>query len=228
MYGDICSIILQIQNNYTINIIWVYSPDQSRANPSHYYPGYSYVDIVALDVYTDDPNSVKSYDEMLTLNKPFALAEVGPSTTNGGFDYTRWLTAMQSKFPGVADFLAWNDGWSPIKNQNVWALFNNQLVINRGKLNLGDGATSSASGGVLYNFSNGVGQWQGTNVTGGPEQSNEFVFQSTDSLKLDINLSQGRRYALYNQQQTSFQVSERKRLTLENVQLHGVLLIMVY
>ncbi|CAF4984528.1 unnamed protein product, partial [Rotaria socialis] len=154
MYGDICSIILQIQNNYTINIIWVYSPDQSRANPSHYYPGYSYVDIVALDVYTDDPNSVKSYDEMLTLNKPFALAEVGPSTTNGGFDYTRWLTAMQSKFPGVADFLAWNDGWSPIKNQNVWALFNNQLVINRGKLNLGDGATSSASGGVLYNFSN--------------------------------------------------------------------------
>ncbi|CAF4798796.1 unnamed protein product, partial [Rotaria socialis] len=102
-------------------------------------------------------------------------------------------------------FLAWNDGWSPIKNQNVWALFNNQLVINRGKLNLGDGATSSASGGVLYNFSNGVGQWQGTNVTGGPEQSNEFVFQSTDSLKLDINLSQGRRYALYNQQQTSFQ-----------------------
>jgi mannan endo-1,4-beta-mannosidase len=37
------------------NIIWVFSPDQSRANPSRYYPGDAYVDIVALDVYTDDP-----------------------------------------------------------------------------------------------------------------------------------------------------------------------------
>ena len=37
------------------NILWVFSPDQSRANPSRYYPGDSYVDIVALDVYTDDP-----------------------------------------------------------------------------------------------------------------------------------------------------------------------------
>lgn len=37
------------------NILWVYSPDQSRPNPSVYYPGDAYVDIVALDVYTDDP-----------------------------------------------------------------------------------------------------------------------------------------------------------------------------
>jgi mannan endo-1,4-beta-mannosidase len=37
------------------NILWVYSPDQSRAEPSKYYPGDSYVDIVGLDVYTDNP-----------------------------------------------------------------------------------------------------------------------------------------------------------------------------
>ncbi len=37
------------------NILWVYSPDQSRTNPSMYYPGDSYVDIVALDVYIDNP-----------------------------------------------------------------------------------------------------------------------------------------------------------------------------
>jgi len=37
------------------NILWVYSPDQSRAEVSQYYPGDSYVDIVALDVYTDNP-----------------------------------------------------------------------------------------------------------------------------------------------------------------------------
>jgi mannan endo-1,4-beta-mannosidase len=37
------------------NILWVYSPDQSRANRTTYYPGSSYVDIAALDVYVDDP-----------------------------------------------------------------------------------------------------------------------------------------------------------------------------
>jgi mannan endo-1,4-beta-mannosidase len=33
---------------------------------------------------------MNGYYEMLNLNKPFALAEVGPSTTDGQFDYTRW------------------------------------------------------------------------------------------------------------------------------------------
>jgi beta-mannanase len=37
------------------NILWVYSPDQSREEPSKYYPGDSYVDIVGLDAYTDNP-----------------------------------------------------------------------------------------------------------------------------------------------------------------------------
>lgn len=37
------------------NVLWVYSPDHSRGNRLAYYPGAAYVDIVALDVYTDDP-----------------------------------------------------------------------------------------------------------------------------------------------------------------------------
>ena len=37
------------------NILWIYSPDQGAPNPSMYYPGDNYVDIVGLDVYTDDP-----------------------------------------------------------------------------------------------------------------------------------------------------------------------------
>lgn len=39
------------------NILWVYSPDHGRGNRLAYYPGSAYVDIVALDVYTDDPVS---------------------------------------------------------------------------------------------------------------------------------------------------------------------------
>ncbi len=37
------------------NLLWIYSPDQGPGNYSMYYPGDDYVDIVALDVYVDDP-----------------------------------------------------------------------------------------------------------------------------------------------------------------------------
>ena len=37
------------------NILWVYSPDQSRGNRTAFYPGSAYVDIVALDAYVDNP-----------------------------------------------------------------------------------------------------------------------------------------------------------------------------
>lgn len=33
---------------------------------------------------------MNGYDEMISLNKTFALGEVGPSTVNGQFEYTRW------------------------------------------------------------------------------------------------------------------------------------------
>ncbi|CAF0810270.1 unnamed protein product [Rotaria sordida] len=193
------------------NILWVYSPDQSRRSPSSYYPGDSYVDIVALDVYTDDPNSMNGYNEMLNLNKPFALGEVGPSTTNGQFDYNRWITTIQSRFPRVAYFLAWNDGWSPIRNQNAYTFFNHQRVINRGKININDNTTPSGST-ILYNFFNGIGEWRGSNIIGGPWQSDEFIFQSTNSLKMDIQLTQSGHYMLYTQQKPTFKVNGHKRL----------------
>lgn len=37
------------------NLLWVYSPDQGPGNYTLFYPGNDYVDIVALDVYVDDP-----------------------------------------------------------------------------------------------------------------------------------------------------------------------------
>jgi mannan endo-1,4-beta-mannosidase len=33
---------------------------------------------------------MNGYNEMVNLNKPFALGEVGPGTTNGQFDYIKW------------------------------------------------------------------------------------------------------------------------------------------
>lgn len=90
------------------NLLWVYSPFADRGNRSAYYPGDSYVDIVVLDAYADEPvrpmsrsptercvilstqATMPGYDEMLAFNKPFALGEIGPTTTNGSFDYMRW------------------------------------------------------------------------------------------------------------------------------------------
>ena len=37
------------------NLLWVYAPDQSASNSSMYYPGDDYVDIIALNIYVDDP-----------------------------------------------------------------------------------------------------------------------------------------------------------------------------
>ncbi len=37
------------------NLLWVYAPGYAATNVSLYYPGDDYVDIVALDVYVDDP-----------------------------------------------------------------------------------------------------------------------------------------------------------------------------
>jgi beta-mannanase len=48
------------------NLLWIYAPDQSASNPSIYYPGDNYVDIVALDVYIDDP---VFYSNLVLLEK---------------------------------------------------------------------------------------------------------------------------------------------------------------
>jgi mannan endo-1,4-beta-mannosidase len=121
------------------------------------------------------------------------------------------ITTIQSKFPQVSYFVAWNDGWSPIRNKNAYAFFNNPRIINRGQIDSVDQTTSSTST-ILYNFSNGIAEWKGSNIVDGPWQSNEFVFKSTDSLKADIQLTAGGQYTLYTQQQPNFEISGRKQL----------------
>ena len=129
------------------------------------------------------------------------------------------------KFPRTAYFFAWNDGWSPIRNQNANAFFNNQRVINRAQINLASTGGSVAStpstpttpskpsATVLQNFSNGIGQWKGTNIAGGPWRTNEVVVSSTDSLKADVQLSAGKQYLLFTQEKSTIGLGGRKKLT---------------
>ncbi|XP_014289360.1 mannan endo-1,4-beta-mannosidase [Halyomorpha halys] len=116
------------------NLLWVWSPDHSRQYKTDYYPGNNFVDIVGLDAYTDNPDNINGYDEITRLGKPFALAEVGPSTTNGQFDYNWFINSIVSKYPKTVYFMPWNAGWSPVKNKNAWGAYNNAKVVNLGGL----------------------------------------------------------------------------------------------
>lgn len=114
------------------NLLWVYAPDANRQDKTGFYPGDAYVDIAGLDMYLDNPANLSGYDEMLRLNKPFALTEVGPSTTNQQFDYARLVSIIKSNFPKTVYFLPWNNVWSPVKNLNASAAYNDSSVVNRG------------------------------------------------------------------------------------------------
>ena len=133
------------------------------------------------------------------------------------YDDSCRLSAIQSRFPRVAYFLAWNDDWAPIRNQNANSFYNNPRVVNRGQIgsNNNGGATTSSGSTILYNFSNGVGQWKGTNLAAGPWQSNELVVKSTDSLKADVRLASGKTYTLFTQEASTIKLSGRKRLTAQ-------------
>ncbi|MCZ8517898.1 MULTISPECIES: glycosyl hydrolase [Paenibacillus] len=179
------------------NLIWVYAPDFSRGNRTAYYPGASYVDIVGLDAYDDNPESaVTGYDELVALGKPFALTEIGPDTF-GSFDYTKWLNAIKTKFPKTVYFFAWNDNWAPHRNQNASTLFNDSWTVNRGEITLSSitesggstpGTTNPGTAAALYTFEGSTESWAGTNLAGGPWVTSEWKASGSSSLKADVNL----------------------------------------
>jgi mannan endo-1,4-beta-mannosidase len=131
------------------NLIWVYAPnkdwgDRKWMKPvDYFYPGDAYVDIVALDLYSNDFDNLLSpdYEVLLKYGKPLALAEAGPSGsyTGGQFDNMRYLNA-KSKYPKFSYFMCWMD-WndvtvSIIRNANAPQLLNNEHAITADKLSL--------------------------------------------------------------------------------------------
>ncbi len=68
------------------DLLWVYSANRNHegsasSDPTRYYPGDDFVDLVALDIYDDDladaPPCKPGYEAMLRLGKPFAISEYG-------------------------------------------------------------------------------------------------------------------------------------------------------
>ncbi|MBO2944375.1 beta-mannosidase [Paenibacillus sp. F411] len=177
------------------NLLWVYAASQSRDNKLLYYPGAAYVDIVGMDAYLDDPVTAEGYTELLSLRKPFAFAEIGPGTVNNSFDYTKWINAINERYPEAIYFLTWDKGWSPVNNLNASAFMNNASVVNRGEVTL----TSITESVNKFDFESGTLGWTGTNLTGSPSTDTTFKVNGNNSLKGNITLTGGSQYSLrYN------------------------------
>ena len=134
------------------NLLWVYSPNVSYGDKyttatDYYYPGGEYVDVVALDWYTDtvdDLNSNGSYDKLVALGKPFGISEFGPKKQRAGsFDNLLIVKALTEGPWRSAFFVYWNswdsqkDGYRHIAimdNKNAQELMSHPQVINRDKI----------------------------------------------------------------------------------------------
>jgi mannan endo-1,4-beta-mannosidase len=133
------------------NLLWVYAPvvlDQApkRKPPLYYYPGNSYVDIVAPDIYNDDlakTNIPKYRDSLKALGKPIAFGEFGPSNATAEartYDYRNLINDIRNHIPEVCYVLAWagpsNDGryWAYIYHQHYKEFLNDPWIIDRSEL----------------------------------------------------------------------------------------------
>ena len=134
------------------NLLWVYSHNVSYGNKytmetDYCYPGAEYVDIVALDWYTDtvdNLNANNSYDDLTALGKPFGIGEFGPlKRRDGSFDNLTLLKAL-TEGPWRAAFFVYWDSWDSKKdgychvaimdNANAKELMNHPQTLNKGDI----------------------------------------------------------------------------------------------
>jgi len=127
------------------NILWVYSPNfqESAEQKSviYYYPGDNYVDIVALDYYSDNLDQInqnQSLDLLKTLNKPIGIAEIGSkSIRDGSFDNLNYLGLKNLE--GISYFLVWHsypkNKVSLFDNLNHQQLLSDSSIISLDEIN---------------------------------------------------------------------------------------------
>jgi mannan endo-1,4-beta-mannosidase len=130
------------------NLLWAWAPVRQRGETSdytRYYPGAQFVDVVGIDLYADDFTSandgmINGYNQLLGLNKVFAITEFGPY---GGelppynyYDYMRFLNQVKSTLPRAAYWTSWSGPWSPVGQLNANALLNDSWVANRDEIHL--------------------------------------------------------------------------------------------
>jgi len=125
------------------NLIWIYSPNMG-SGVDRYFPGDAFADMAGLDAYTDfvDTQHIEGWDRLVKLDKPAGLAEFGPHGAHsppGDYDYTRFGAGLARSFPQASYFMAWNEKWSPVRNQKAREFFADPAIVTRDDLPAGLG-----------------------------------------------------------------------------------------
>ena len=118
------------------NLLWVYSAGEGQFhNPTDFcYPGNEFVDIVGIDLYRDDLSGLQSQDfqNLIDLNKVFAITEFGPDIPNdpANYDYTVVHSFIKNNYPEVAYLHAWHS-WQHSANEYHHNTFVENLNANQ-------------------------------------------------------------------------------------------------
>ncbi len=119
------------------NLLWAYSPSSNaheRTSVMFYYPGDDHVDIVGVDLYSND-TAMHGYDALVRLDKPFGLTEFGPRRdSRGTLDYEEFIRKVRRQYPLTSFILPWHTGWSILENKNGKALMEHPWIIDRDEL----------------------------------------------------------------------------------------------
>jgi len=134
------------QNRGLRNLIWLYGGATLGFFPIRNYPGNSYVDMMGLDVYSNNPGP-ETADQFSFLQKTYpgkllCLAEFGPTGPNGGnttFQEPILIRQARQNLPMAVFFQQWWDknsggpGWGMASVQNAKEALNDPYTINRGQ-----------------------------------------------------------------------------------------------
>lgn len=118
------------------NLIWVYHinwnsvPDEPWNQPSAYYPGDEYIDIIGVSAYgalLPDSRDIKPFSYMMDMgyaaakyiapDKPVIIAEIGTDLNNPHHSPVNWTERAlfniidENRWPDVFGFIWWNAAW---------------------------------------------------------------------------------------------------------------------
>ncbi|HDR6246492.1 TPA: glycoside hydrolase family 5 protein [Bacillus cereus] len=168
-----------------------------------------------------DASTIKSnIDGVLNQGLALIIGEFGYKHTNGDVDEETIMSYSQQKNVG---WLAWSwkgngSDWSYLDLSNDWA--GNNLTswgntITNGPNGLkatskispifrNNDSSEGSNETTLYNFEEGILNWSGENVIGGPWITNEWASKGSAALKADIQLSSNSQHNLYLAQYQNF------------------------
>jgi len=132
------------------NLLWVYTPNATL--DTTFYPGSAYVDVVGIDLYgASTVPKVSGYDQLSTLNKPFAITEYGPCSPSGctsSKDWSSFISSLKANMPKTAYWANWAETFSMTYNSGTSTVLADPWVITRDEIALSTTQPLPAPGGL--------------------------------------------------------------------------------